>query len=210
MFSPSLYSTSGPSLSLVKAPGTVQQNKAYFSKVLYRVLFSKAYFTKILYRILFSIILSFLFKHWSMNHVLPFLVCGASSEDSLPSGRFQHWKSLLDRRNETQRNNERCEYLFRSCYRGTLKWQKSQNKSCTQTSAAQILSSLGQWRDILWTEVHQVWLSCTDCTTSKSKWICCYLRQVNSNRTHLKQVITHKTKWACRQHTEIRYVNKLQ
>jgi len=26
-----------------------------------------------------------------MNDVLPFLVCGASNEDSLPSGRFQHW-----------------------------------------------------------------------------------------------------------------------
>jgi len=26
-----------------------------------------------------------------MNHVLPFPVCGASSEDSLQSGRFQLW-----------------------------------------------------------------------------------------------------------------------
>jgi len=26
-----------------------------------------------------------------MNHVLPLLVFGASSEDSLPFGRFQHW-----------------------------------------------------------------------------------------------------------------------
>jgi len=26
-----------------------------------------------------------------MNHVLPLLVCVASSEDSLPSSRFQHW-----------------------------------------------------------------------------------------------------------------------
>jgi hypothetical protein len=33
-------------------------------------------------------------------------VSGASSEDSLPSGRFQHWKSLLDRRNETQRTTK--------------------------------------------------------------------------------------------------------
>ena len=41
--------------------------------------------------LLFSVIVSFLFRHWSMNHVLPFPVCGDSSEDSLPSGSFQHW-----------------------------------------------------------------------------------------------------------------------
>ena len=139
--------TAGPSLSSVKALGTAQQNKAYFTKIVY--------------------------KHWNMNHVPPFLVCGASSEDSLPSGRFQH-RSLLVRRNETQRNNEQCGKLFRSCYRGTMKLQKSQNKSCTQTSAAQILSSSGQLTDIWWTEVHQLLLPCTYCITSKSKWVCCY------------------------------------
>ena len=94
---------------------------------------------KIVYILLYSIILYFLFKHWSLNHVLQLLVCSASSEDSLPSGRFQHWSLLLVRRNETQRNNEWCGKLFSSCNRGTLKYQKSQNRSCTQTSAAQIL-----------------------------------------------------------------------
>ena len=107
MYSPSSYGMSEPSLSSVKALGIVKQNKAYF--------------TKIVYRVLFSIILSFLFKHCSMNHFLPFLVCGASSEDSLLSGQILALKSLLVRRNETQRNNERCEKLFSCCYRGTLK-----------------------------------------------------------------------------------------
>jgi len=65
------------SLSSLKALGIVKQNKTYF--------------TKLLYTVLFSIILSFLFKHWSLIHVLPLLVCVASSEDSLPPGRFQHW-----------------------------------------------------------------------------------------------------------------------
>ena len=76
MYSPSFYGTLEPSLSSLKALGIVKQNKAHF--------------TKIVYMVLFSIILYFLFKHWSMNHVLPLLVCWASSEDSLPSGRFQH------------------------------------------------------------------------------------------------------------------------
>jgi len=49
VYSPSFYGTSEPSLSSVKALGIVKQNKAYF--------------TKIVYTVLFSIILCFLFKH---------------------------------------------------------------------------------------------------------------------------------------------------
>ena len=88
-------------------------------------------------------------------------------------------KSLLVRRNETQKNSKQCGKLFRSSYRGTSKLQKSQNNSCTQTSAAQILLSSGQWRDIWWTAVHQLLLSCTDCITSNKtsgelRCISCY------------------------------------
>jgi len=49
VYSPSFYDTSEPSLSSFKALGIVKENKAYF--------------TKIVYRVLFSIILSMLFKH---------------------------------------------------------------------------------------------------------------------------------------------------
>ena len=69
----------------------------------------------------------FLFKHWSMNQVLPFLVCGACSEDSLLSGRFQHWSLIGQEERDTETKNG-VESFSGVVNRDTLNLQKSQNR----------------------------------------------------------------------------------